>query len=365
MNEAKQFMMSMMQTMKERIGNPFIGAFAAAWLIWNFKIVLVIIGNGKEGWRDKIKFIFIELMPSDWDWFIHGYLYPGFAAFTWVFILPPVLRFIHVWHEEQANKTKEAIYKATSKKVITKEEELELRNHITEEYIKLTEQREKSAKALQDSVRTQKELSDQIAENSTQIINLQSEKAELEKEKSNLKASVNNLNAIINPNALEVVNSDLEDQSVKNNILTKIGFSISKIESKELSLVAHEHYNVYLPIQILRDVIYEETLILNRNQILDEITAFTLIKISQIEQSRINENGIDMEMISFEKTINSDWVNKSPSLTRNLIKDGYVARLPGVERIRILPKAIRAGILLTKLGFRTNVALASRISSRL
>ncbi|CAM4267660.1 hypothetical protein COAQ111491_14155 [Comamonas aquatilis] len=225
MDEAKNFMLGMMQTLKERIGNPFVGAFAAAWLVWNFKIVLVVLGKGP--WEAKIKYIYKDLMPDRIDWFFHGYLIPGAVAAIWIFLLPPLFRKITVWHEKQINLNREAIYGVTEQKVLTNEEAVSLRTHILEEKTKLLDQKEKFSKSLTDHAL-------EIQNLNSQIQNLSSEKQAAEKDKNELnnrivesRTELNSLKESIKPKIshLDFSTVNLSNDGLHEELLS-IGFNL-------------------------------------------------------------------------------------------------------------------------------------------
>jgi hypothetical protein len=122
MDEAKQFVAALATTLRDRLGNPLVSAFSIAWLIWNFRIVLVLVGTGDGGWKSKIDYLDRVLMVPASSWLWHGLLIPLVIALVWIFALPWVLRKIAIAHEMQANKTKEALLTARNEAPISAEE---------------------------------------------------------------------------------------------------------------------------------------------------------------------------------------------------------------------------------------------------
>lgn len=57
MDDAKEFVASLLKTVRDRLGNPLVSAFTIAWLVWNFRVVLVLVGDGDGGWRAKIDYL--------------------------------------------------------------------------------------------------------------------------------------------------------------------------------------------------------------------------------------------------------------------------------------------------------------------
>ena len=128
MDEAKTFLLGVMQTARERFGNPLISAFAIAWAIWNFRLLLVLIGNGEGGWQAKITYIDTRLMPHWWNWAWHGFLVPAISALAWIYLLPPLLRKVASDHEKHQNQTRDAIFAATESRTLSADEALTLRS---------------------------------------------------------------------------------------------------------------------------------------------------------------------------------------------------------------------------------------------
>lgn len=127
MDDAKNFLLGLMQTARERFGNPLISAFAISWIIWNFRLVLIFFGNGDGGWQGKITYIDTKLMPHWRDWLIHGIAIPLASSLFWIYVLPPLLRRIASDHEKNQNLNREAIFTITEARTLSSEEAFRLR----------------------------------------------------------------------------------------------------------------------------------------------------------------------------------------------------------------------------------------------
>lgn len=127
MDDAKGFLQGMLETVRDRLGNPLVSAFACAWAVWNFRLLLVLIGDGEGGWLAKLKYIDERLMPNRLDWLVHGYLVPLAAALVWIYLLPPILRRVAAHHEKSRNAAVDAVYSATSTRTLSEDEALKLR----------------------------------------------------------------------------------------------------------------------------------------------------------------------------------------------------------------------------------------------
>lgn len=112
MDDIKEFLTSLFKSARDRVANPFVGAFLLAWAVWNFRIILVLVGDGGDddgGWQAKIEYLDKHYLNNGIDSHINLYILPALAALFWVFVLPGILRFITVYHERQLNITKSAV----------------------------------------------------------------------------------------------------------------------------------------------------------------------------------------------------------------------------------------------------------------
>lgn len=356
MDDAKNFVLSMMNTVKERIGNPFIGAFATAWFIWNFKIVLVVLSKGEGGWKAKIQYIFIELMPTKLDWFFHGYLVPAAAASIWIFALPPVLRKIAVWHEEQENLTRKDIYKASEKRILTKEDEIALRAHIVEERLKISSERENILKSLEDGTKREERLVSELNDAKVKINYLSIETNEL-KNKSELdKLQIESLNNHINPPEIIIDNSKFSDQSYINGLLSEIGFEFESNNTSISNFIFQSNPAVIFPSLVKRVISFDGFKIFRKNQIIEESYACILLLIS--EKYKINHipygsEGIKISSKEFYSIFPLGLGFVRDEVIKKLISNDYISKFTtgNINVVIIKGKAIRAGQFFKMAGF--------------
>lgn len=148
MDDAKEFLASILKTMRERLGNPLLSAFAIAWAIWNFRVILVLVGDGDGGWLAKIDYLDKQLMVPSWMWAIHGLAIPLFIAGIWIFALPLVLRKVAVFHERQLNKTRGELITAMESAPISAEDRSQMWAKFHKERKAWSEEREELLKAV-------------------------------------------------------------------------------------------------------------------------------------------------------------------------------------------------------------------------
>ncbi|WP_407715773.1 hypothetical protein ACJJWD_09460 [Comamonas testosteroni] len=296
MDEAKNFMLGMMQTVKERIGNPFVGAFATAWFIWNFKIVLAVLGKGP--WEAKIKYIYKDLMPNQWDWFVHGYLIPGSIAAVWIFLLPPVFRKITIWHEKQINLNREAIYGVTNQKVLTSDEATDLRNHILEEKLKIINDKEKLSKSLTDNQVLIKKLSDEVEQRTKQNEELIVANRTLTKMREDNEHQISQLSDRIQSKKFSIDHSMKEPNTAFTpERMSRIGFNNEyRVRSQGESLLTRGDDTNYWPLITRGALIYEGDVVLKEGVFIDENCAAISLIISNLIR-RQSSNLIELNEI--------------------------------------------------------------------
>lgn len=96
-----------------RLRNPLLVATVIAWPLWNYKLMLVVIGDGK--FAEKIAFIDGSLFGSTWDRALHLVLGPIVVALLYTFAWPWFDRKIKVFALRQQNETIRAELKEQQK----------------------------------------------------------------------------------------------------------------------------------------------------------------------------------------------------------------------------------------------------------
>lgn len=175
MDDAKNFVMGLLQTARDRFGNPFISAFAFAWFAWNFRLILVIVGDGSGGWEAKIKYIDSKLMVHWYDWLIHGYVVPSAFALFWIFAMPPVLRKFAARHEQNVSRTRDEIFSYTNQQTLTPDEALTLRSTMVRQRADWQTEKAAIVTSLETIVSTDQAKDTRIQQLSNEVTGLKSE----------------------------------------------------------------------------------------------------------------------------------------------------------------------------------------------
>jgi len=78
-----EFMKEMLSTVRERMKSKLISSFVIAWLVYNYQLVLVIVGDG--GYADKLYYISNEMK------------YDGFSLLSPNFLCPIAIALFYIW----------------------------------------------------------------------------------------------------------------------------------------------------------------------------------------------------------------------------------------------------------------------------
>ncbi len=109
MDTLREVFDSLRNHIRSRLGNPLYGAYVVAWLAINFRLLLVLIGDG--GWREKIAYIDATLYPTQWHWAWYGVSYPLLVAVAFVVFAPYAQRWVSVYTQTKEKATIEALLK--------------------------------------------------------------------------------------------------------------------------------------------------------------------------------------------------------------------------------------------------------------
>lgn len=126
MDTLRDLFESIVGTVRDRLGNPLLGAYVIAWSLWNFRVLLVLLGDGDKGWDAKVEYLDRVLLADWWTFPYYGLSVPLLVALIWIYAAPPVLRIFAVHHQQQLLTTKRKILEAQNDAPIPKAEALKL-----------------------------------------------------------------------------------------------------------------------------------------------------------------------------------------------------------------------------------------------
>lgn len=125
MIEMEEFTKSIKAHLYERATSPLLGSFVMSWLLWNFKIVLVVISSMSP--TDKIMYIdLLSAIDAD-HWFTRSLIFPLVTSIAYIFLFPFPARFVFVYSRRQQLKTKLMQQQIDNETPITREEARDIR----------------------------------------------------------------------------------------------------------------------------------------------------------------------------------------------------------------------------------------------
>lgn len=111
----------------ERTTSPLFGAYTAAWCIWNYKFLLMLVSELPI--REKLDALRIMFFPG-----IESYIYafgaPLIGAILFIFLYPYPARYVYEFWRKQQKILKEVRQRIDDETPLTKEEARELRHSL-------------------------------------------------------------------------------------------------------------------------------------------------------------------------------------------------------------------------------------------
>ncbi len=111
--------------LRGRLVNPIFGAYLVAWSVINFRLLLVLLGEGT--WQEKIGYIDTRLFTKNWDWFVFGYAYPMGVAVVLVLGTPFINRWTTVFLQKREAETTRQVLQVQGETPMSKAEAKQLR----------------------------------------------------------------------------------------------------------------------------------------------------------------------------------------------------------------------------------------------
>ena len=130
MDALKELQESVVSGLKTRLGNPLLVGFLVSWLVINFRVVLVLLGEG--GARDKIRYVDELMYPHWYQWAWYGVAYPLLAATMYLLLSPFVVRWTTVFLKRQDVETAKALLAAEGTRPISEDRATLLRQSLAE-----------------------------------------------------------------------------------------------------------------------------------------------------------------------------------------------------------------------------------------
>lgn len=155
MDTIKELSASVRDYLRDRTSNPIYGAFVVSWVVLNFRVLLVVFGDGSA--RDKIQYLDERLYPAPQHWAWYGFGYPLLLATLFVVASPFVRRWVTLFLRRRENETLTAMLKVEGETPLSREQADLLRRAIAAERVRRVKEREEANREI-DELRRQLEL---------------------------------------------------------------------------------------------------------------------------------------------------------------------------------------------------------------
>ena len=130
METIKEIFGAIKAQLSERLANPFTGAFCIAWVIWNFRLLMVFAGKGS--YREKFDYIDSTLYP-DWQyWVARGVVIPVVTAVVYLWVYPRATRWLAEDYRKQQTRANNLMKAAEGAALLSVEESRALRARFAE-----------------------------------------------------------------------------------------------------------------------------------------------------------------------------------------------------------------------------------------
>jgi hypothetical protein len=123
-----EFMSELLATVKERMKSKLISSFVIAWLVYNYQLVLVIVGDG--GFSEKLYFITNEMKFDGFSLLSPNFLCPVAIALVYIWIVPVIEGGVYFIQMYCVGCKKRLMMKADDIIPVDKDEHLAMRNKL-------------------------------------------------------------------------------------------------------------------------------------------------------------------------------------------------------------------------------------------
>lgn len=103
MESVRDVLESFRSYLRDRLANPLYVSFVIAWCVLNFRLLMVVFGDG--GWKEKIDFINTQLYPDFSGWALRWVGGPFLVAVLFVLTSPFIHRWVTVFMREREKVT--------------------------------------------------------------------------------------------------------------------------------------------------------------------------------------------------------------------------------------------------------------------
>ncbi|MEJ8813420.1 hypothetical protein WKW77_20200 [Variovorax ureilyticus] len=147
METVKEFFDAIKGQLSERLANPFTGAFCIAWVILNFRLLMVFAGTGT--YQEKFAYIDASLYPDWRHWALRGLVVPMATAAMYLLAYPWATTWLAEHYRKQQTKANNLMKAAEGTALLSKEESRALHVRLAEAEQRSTSERDSFIKELE------------------------------------------------------------------------------------------------------------------------------------------------------------------------------------------------------------------------
>lgn len=186
---------------KDRFTNPLTGAFIISWLIWNYKLVVILISDMKP----YVKFAYVQnnLYPDYMSALVWGVLVPLATALAYIIIYPYPSRWVYEYALKQSRENRKIRHKVEDETPLSVEESRKIISERHSEAARYEAELDQKDAALKQCRALIKDLEERMAQ---QAIDLDNAREDAKKFLGEMSASGGALEK------LKVKNSNLQDE---------------------------------------------------------------------------------------------------------------------------------------------------------
>lgn len=128
LNKMSEAFSEMKDQFRERISSPLAGTFLFSWCVWNYKLLLVLIGDMSTPY--KISYIENNLYELGWLDTVTLFIGPLITAIVYILVYPIIGKFFFAYSRKQQNILKDLKQQIDGESLLSEKEGKELRTEI-------------------------------------------------------------------------------------------------------------------------------------------------------------------------------------------------------------------------------------------
>ncbi len=219
----------------ERAVSPLMGSFIFSWLVWNYKLIILVFSDEKV--IEKYRIINEILYASPRELILLSFIYPTITAALYLFAYPYPARYTYQFTRNRQKEISDIKRKIEEETLLTAKESQSLRreiNSLEEEYQKLFSKKDSQIEFMKsENLRLQSESvpkKKSVSEKTTKPAKADDKK--LNKIQENILIIISNQNALIREmDMLQLLGKNTTESKFYLNDLQTSGYIVRTIEA--------------------------------------------------------------------------------------------------------------------------------------